>query len=98
MSKLLAILSFIILTSTQLLATTLSGIVYGESDPLPNSTVSILLAGSSNIISTTTSDASGFYTFNVTNNTYDLKVTPPVESLYTQTTIESIVVNGSDVV
>ena len=56
------------------LAYTLSGTIYGGSDPLEGATVTLLEAGTLIQLDTTVTGADGFYSFSVDDGTYNLTI------------------------
>ncbi len=91
------LLSFTFLYTAQASALTLSGTIYGDSDPLENAVVT-LMDGSQNELPTTTSAANGAYDFSgLADESYKLTVTPPDGSAYGPSPMESITPAGSDV-
>ena len=58
-------------------AWTLSGTVYGGSNPLPDVAVTLIDANTLTQLDTTITDSGGLYSFAVNDGTYNLTITPP---------------------
>ncbi|HXX80047.1 MAG TPA: carboxypeptidase-like regulatory domain-containing protein, partial [Thermodesulfovibrionales bacterium] len=70
-------LAIVLCSISSSFAYTLSGTIYGGGNPLPNATVTVSDAVTSTQLATTVTNASGVYSFSVSNGTYNLLVTPP---------------------
>jgi hypothetical protein len=92
-----AILIFLFLGVNAAYAYTLSGIIYGGSNPMPNATVNLYDASTGNQLQSTVTNSSGFYSFTVDNGTYNLIITPPPSSGFGESKVNGIPVNGADV-
>ena len=89
---------FLSLFLSQSFAYTLSGTIFGGSNPLPNATVNLVDTGSSSQVGTTTSDANGDYSFSVNDGNYNLQVLAPNGSGFGDSDVNNITVNGSNVI
>ena len=88
---------FVILGSgVNAVAYTLSGIVYGGGNPLPNATVTLTNATTLIQLDTTTTDADGFYSFTVSDGSYNLNIIPPDGSGFIESVVNGVLVNGGD--
>ena len=74
---------------------TLSGVVYGGSAPLANTTVEALTNGTTTAVAQATTNSSGQYSLAVTPATYDLRVTPPAGSGFGQEVVQDIDVTSN---
>ena len=79
-------------------AYTLSGIVYGGSDPLPDTQVLLIDPDSADQLGESVTGIDGNYTFSVDNGTYDLAVIPPVDSGFASSPVAGILVSDQDVI
>ena len=75
---------------------TLSGLVYGGSQPLPGVLVEALEYNGTRVIASSTSNADGRYSMGLVSNTYDLRVTPPAGSGYQTDMIRNFAISGED--
>ena len=75
---------------------TLSGTVYGGSNPLANAVVKAVLSSDKSDAGQTTTDSSGHYSLNIGNGTYILLITPPVGSGFASAPVNGIVVSSAD--
>ncbi|MFP6582727.1 MAG: carboxypeptidase regulatory-like domain-containing protein, partial [Candidatus Hydrogenedentota bacterium] len=75
-------------------AHTLSGTIFGGSNPLPNTIVTLLDNGTQAVLDTDTTDVNGDYSFTVSDGTYDLDVAPPGGSGYLESVVQGILVSG----
>jgi len=97
-NKIILLFLFLSGMCTQAFAFTISGTVYGNSSPLSNVSIDLFDAAGGAPLDTTTSDGNGFYTFTeVIEGTYDLFVTPYIDSGFANSPVEGIVVSGADV-
>ena len=80
------------------MAATLSGTVYGGSDPLEGATVSVTVAGETESVASVVTDASGAYSFTLADNTYNLGVLAPADSGYGSSVVNDVVIAGADAV
>lgn len=78
-------------------AYTLGGTIYGGSSPLANAQVDLYDQSRTTVLGTMTTDSSGQYSFPVDSGTYDLKITPPVESGFKVSYVNDVAVSGKDV-
>jgi 5-hydroxyisourate hydrolase-like protein (transthyretin family) len=78
-------------------AYTLSGTVYGGSNPVAGATVSVATTGGSNIASTTT-DIAGTYSVGLSDGSYTVDIQPPGGSGFGASHHNSVAVSGSDAV
>ena len=62
-----AVFAFLLSGLNAAFAYTLSGTIYGGSNPLPNATVALTDAVTSTQLGSTTTDSSGVYSFSVSN-------------------------------
>lgn len=92
----IAFFLFLSLTSN-VLAHTLSGNVLGGSTPLEGAVVYLRDPGTGTNMDTTTTDATGFYSFDVIDGVYNLYVTPPAASGFGDYVVNNIIVSGGDV-
>jgi hypothetical protein len=92
-----AILVFLCLGFKAAYAYTLSGIIYGGSNPMPSATVNLYDASNGTQLQSTTTNSSGFYSFTVDNGTYNLLIVPPTGSGFDQAMVNGIPVNGDHV-
>jgi len=92
-----AIFIFLFLGVNAAFAYTLSGIIYGGSNPMLNATVNLYDASTGNQLQSTVTNSSGFYSFTVDNGTYNLLLIPPSGSGYGDAVVNGIPVNGADV-
>lgn len=77
---------------------TLSGIVYGNGQPLAGASVKVTLAVDESAVGQTTTDQQGFYAVTVEDGTYNMLVTAPDgASGYGVSIIQGIVISGADV-
>ena len=76
---------------------TLGGTIYGGSNPLPGTTVTLFEQASQTQLDSTVTDSNGVYFFSVGNGTYKLLVSPPSGSGLTDSVVNGIVVNGGNV-
>jgi len=86
-----------LLTFQHTQSATLSGTVYGGPSPLANATITVTIAGESEALTTVTTNASGFYTVTVADNVYNLGVAAPSGSSFGSSTVNNLVVSGSNV-
>ncbi|MBU5612291.1 carboxypeptidase-like regulatory domain-containing protein, partial [Geomonas azotofigens] len=95
----LVLLMLIILFGTinTALAWTLSGTIYGGSNPLPNAIVEVHNAVTAVQVATTTTDANGAYSVAVSDGSYNLLISPPSGRGLTDSTVNGIIINGVDV-
>jgi hypothetical protein len=94
--------NFLLLLATLLLAQesfalTLSGTVYGGSNPLASATITLNDAGTSAPVGTSTTNADGVFSFTVSDGSYNMTVTPPNGSGYAVSVVNGIVVGGTNV-
>ncbi len=75
----------------------LKGTIYGGSNPLPNAKVDLINASTFSNLSSTTSNSGGGYGFSVSNGTYNLNVSPPTASGFSQSIVSGIAVSNADV-
>jgi hypothetical protein len=92
-----AILVFLFLGVNAAFAYTLSGIIYGGSNPMPNAAVNLYDAATGTQLQTTVTNSNGFYSFTVDNGTYNLLIVPPSGSGFDEAVVNGIPVNGADV-
>ena len=92
-----AILVFLFLGVNAAFAYTLSGIIYGGSNPMPNAAVNLYDAATGTQLQTTVTNSNGFYSFTVDNGTYNLLIVPPSGTGFDEAVVNGIVVNGTDV-
>ena len=90
-------------TCSQAYAFTLSGTVYESGNPtgnpLPNSAIVLNDAGSGSLVNTATTDVNGVYSFtSLSDGIYNMTVTPPSGSGYSDSVVNGISVNGADVI
>ena len=86
---------FLSLFLSQSFAYTLSGTIFGGSNPLPNATVNLVDTGSSSQVGTTTSDANGDYSFTVNDGNYNLQVLTPNSNDFGDSNINPISIIGN---
>jgi hypothetical protein len=79
------------------LAWTLSGTVYGSSNPLDSCSVTLTDVVTSAQVGTTTTNASGLYSFTVSDGSYNMTVTPQGGSGFSESVVNGIAVSGADV-
>ena len=96
--RFLFFLSLFIAGYSQAYAYTLSGVVYGGGPPLEGANVSVTITGETDPLASAVTDASGAYSFTVTDNTYVLGVLAPADNGYGASVINDIVIAGSDVI
>jgi immunomodulating metalloprotease len=75
---------------------TLSGIVYGGSQPLPGVVVDALEYNTTRVVATSTTNSDGRYAMALSSNTYDLRITPPPESGYGTDMVRNFAISGED--
>lgn len=75
-------------------AFTVSGTVYGGSNPLPNTLVEALQDGTATVVDSDTTNGSGQYSLSLAAGTYDLRVTPQIGSGFGDELIQNLVVSG----
>lgn len=75
----------------------LAGILQGEDLPVENATITLTDAVTFSVITTTSSDAEGIFSFNVDEGIYHLFITPPAGSRYKGVIISDVRVIGKDV-
>jgi hypothetical protein len=79
------------------LAWTLSGTVYGGSNPLAGATVTLKNAATSAQVGTTATNAGGVYSFTVPDASYNLTITPSGAGGFSESVVNGITVSGSNV-
>ncbi|GLI38486.1 carboxypeptidase regulatory-like domain-containing protein [Geobacter hydrogenophilus] len=95
---LMAVIALVILAlGSDAFAYQLKGTIYGGSNPLPNAKVDLINAATFANLSSTTSNSSGGYGFSTGNGTYNLNVSPPSASGFSQSIVNGIAVSGADV-
>lgn len=94
---LIAVIVMILALGSDGFAYQLKGTIYGGSNPLPNAKVDLINASTFSNMSSTTSNSSGGYGFSVANGTYNLNVSPPSASGFSQSIVSGIAVNNADV-
>lgn len=75
---------------------TIDGHIYGDGNPLAGATVTLYLSSNDSLVSQTTSDGSGYYSFSVVGNTTHYYVTAQ-KSGYTSAESVHTVVGGNTV-
>ncbi len=88
---------FVFSSFSQAAAFTLSGTVYGGSNPLPDATVSLKNADTGTQLGSSVTDVNGLYSFTVDNGTYNLGVVAPANSGFSDSVVNGVVINGGDV-
>lgn len=73
---------------------TLSGTVFGGGSPLPSAVVEALQDGTTTVVGSSTTNATGRYTLALPAATYDLRVTPPAGSGFGQETIQDVALSA----
>ena len=96
-SIVLAFLLFIFFPATSW-ALTLSGVVYGGSAPLKDASVILVDSSSGSLLNSTITDSAGEYSFAVNDGTYNLNTQAPSGSIYGNSVVNSILVNGENIV
>jgi len=96
---LLLVVSLLILMGTvnAALASTLSGIVFGGSNPLGGAPITLTTVAIPSQVLTTTTDSSGQYSFTVSDGTYNMTISPPSGSIFSDSVVKGITVSGGDV-
>jgi hypothetical protein len=93
---LLVLALFLLAAATH--AQTLSGTVYGGSDPLPEALVVLTNTATGDTVASTTTDANGGYAFTVTEGTYDIECQAPASSGFGDSHVNGVLVAGADVI
>jgi len=83
--------------STTSISATLSGIIYGGSNPLENTVVKIYETGDSTSLAEFTTLSDGTYNFDLSDGQYDLLVETPDDSEYGSSNVNNIVINSNDI-
>ena len=78
-------------------ALTLSGTIYGGSDPLQGASISVINSASSRVQDSQLSNANGEYVFSLEAGNYSLEITPPSESLYGSATVSNITLQANEI-
>ena len=78
-------------------ALTLSGTVYGGSDPLQGALINVFNATTSQAQDNQLSDATGQYAFTLDPGSYSLEITPPEGSVYGVATVSNITLQEDEI-
>jgi 5-hydroxyisourate hydrolase-like protein (transthyretin family) len=97
--RLLALCALVLLPGLApgVLAHTLSGTVYGNGSPLADAGIVLTLAADGGSAGETTTNASGVYSLEVADGSYNLLVQPPASSGLADSRVYGIRVDGADV-
>jgi len=74
----------------------LTGTVFGGGSAMPGALVEAMTDGTTTVVASNTTDASGGYSLSLGDATYDLRVTPPAGSGYDVQTVQNVVMAGAD--
>ena len=74
----------------------LSGTVFGGGTAMPGTLVEALTDGTTTVVASSTTDASGGYSLSLSDATYDLRVTPPTGSGFGVQAVQNVVMSGAD--
>ena len=74
----------------------LSGTVFGGGAAMPGTLVEALTHGTTTVVASSTTDASGGYSLSLVDATYDLRVTPPAGSGFGEQDVQNVVLAGAD--
>src|SRR5258706_29386 len=79
----------------QRVVASLTGTVFGGGTPLVNAQIEALTDGTSMVVASTVTDASGGYALLLDAGTYDLRITPPAGSEFAQQVVQDITMSGT---
>jgi len=74
----------------------LTGTVFGGGTAMPGTLVEALTDGTTTVVASSTTDASGGYSLSLSPGTYDLRLTPPAGSGYDVQTVQNVVIADAD--
>ncbi len=74
----------------------LTGTVFGGGTAMPGTLVEALTDGTTTVVVSSTTDASGGYSLSLPPGTYDLRLTPPAGSGYDVQTVQNVVIADAD--